>query len=150
MNFAIYLKHYSTTGTCQDNKFHLDTESCLPSVFKAINLQRPGTGLRGTYLHHDNASSHTYQMTIQFIEESGPHILPHPPYSPDLAHVTSGYFLELRNTLKVEISSVTLKLRRPEKYISDIEENEFKDAIQACFKRMNKCIHAKGCYFEQV
>ena len=34
--------------------------------------------------------------------------------------------------------------------ISNIEENEFKDAIQAWIIRMNKCIDAKGCYFEQV
>ncbi|KAI6653995.1 histone-lysine N-methyltransferase SETMAR-like [Oopsacas minuta] len=39
------------------------TEKCLPLVIEAMNLQCPGTGLRGTFLRHDNASSHTSKMT---------------------------------------------------------------------------------------
>ncbi|KAI6649938.1 Mariner transposase [Oopsacas minuta] len=57
------------------------TESCLPLVIKAINLQRPGTGLRGTFLLHDNANSHSSKMTRQFTEESGLHILLPPLFS---------------------------------------------------------------------
>ena len=47
------------------------TESCFPLVIKAIYIyiQRPGTGLRGTFLHHDNVSSHSSKMTRLFIDE---------------------------------------------------------------------------------
>ncbi|KAI6646180.1 Mariner transposase [Oopsacas minuta] len=53
------------------------TESCLPLIIKAINLQCTGTGLRGTFLHHDNARFSYIKVTRQFKEESGLHILSH-------------------------------------------------------------------------
>ena len=127
------------------------TESCLPPVIQAVSLQRPGTGLRGTFLIHDNSSSHPSKMTRQFIDESGLQILPHPPYSPDLAPCDFWLFPRIKRYLKgrnfSSNSEVEGALRN---VIGDIEENEFKLAIQAWFKRMNKCIQAKGCYFEQL
>ncbi len=36
-------------------------------------------------LHHDNASSHTGVLTLAYIGEQNMEMLPHPPYSPDLA-----------------------------------------------------------------
>ena len=76
------------------------TESCLPKVIEAIHVQRPGTGLRGTFLHHDNASSHRSKMTRQFVEESGLQLLPHPPYSPDLAPCDFWLFPRIKKHLK--------------------------------------------------
>ena len=32
------------------------TEVCLPKVFDKLLEERPGTGLRGILLHHDNAT----------------------------------------------------------------------------------------------
>ena len=90
-------------------------------------------------------------MTRQFIDESGLQILPHPPYSPDLAPCDFWLFPRIKRYLKgrnfSSNSEVEGALRN---VIGDIEENEFKLAIQAWFKRMNKCIQAKGCYFEQL
>ncbi len=42
-------------------------------------------GVRPFLLHHDNASSHTAVPTLAFIGEQNMEMLPHPPYSPDLA-----------------------------------------------------------------
>ena len=123
----------------------------LPSVNKVINLQRTGKGLRGTYLHHDNASSHSSKVTRQFIEESGLHILPHPLYSPDLTQCDFGLFARIKKHPKGRNFSCNSEVEEAlRNIITDIEENEFNDAIQAWFKRMNKCIHAKGCYFAKV
>ena len=58
---------------------------CLPKVFEVWCQRRPKTGLRGLFLHHDNASAHTAATTVAFLNESDVLLLPHPLYSPDLS-----------------------------------------------------------------
>jgi hypothetical protein len=38
-------------------------------------------------LHHDNAPSHTSFFTREFLAKNNMTVIPHPPYSPDLAHL---------------------------------------------------------------
>ena len=148
---------------CQLRIWLLPTQMWLMRGFSMKLASHPGQSTRyythrydwnrtkGTFLHHDNASSHTSKMTRQFIDESGLQILPHPPYSPNLAPCYLWLFLRIQKYLKGRIfsshSEVEGALRN---VIGDIVENELKLAIQAWFKRMNKCIQAKGCYFGQL
>ena len=46
------------------------TQVWLPQVFSKIKETRPRTGPRGILLHHDNASSHTDNATIAFLEKT--------------------------------------------------------------------------------
>ena len=48
----------------------------------ALRDKRPG---RKVNLQHDNARPHTARFTLVKIENMGWEVLPHPPYSPDLA-----------------------------------------------------------------
>ncbi len=43
------------------------------------------TGYHKFFLHHDNAPCHTSAMTLGLIGTSHIDMVPHPPYSPDLA-----------------------------------------------------------------
>jgi hypothetical protein len=45
-------------------------------------------------IHLDNCSVHTSQASTGEVEEHGMCCMPHPFYSPDLASVTSTYFLQ--------------------------------------------------------
>ena len=56
---------------------------CLPKIFQAWCKRRPQTGVRGLLLHHDNASSHTAAVTLDFLAASDVQLVTHPPYSPD-------------------------------------------------------------------
>ncbi len=51
-------------------------------------------------LHHDNASPHTAAPTLALIGESGIDMLPHPPYSPDLAPCDFFLFPRLKAELR--------------------------------------------------
>jgi histone-lysine N-methyltransferase SETMAR len=52
---------------------------------EAIQQKRPGLR-HGVILQHDKVRPHNENMTKVAIQELDWEILPHPPYSPDLAH----------------------------------------------------------------
>jgi histone-lysine N-methyltransferase SETMAR len=62
----------------------------LRSLEEAIQQKRPGRQ-HGVILKYDNARPLTACMTKAAIQELDREILPHPPYSPDLA--PSDYYL---------------------------------------------------------
>ena len=47
--------------------------------------RRPKTGLKYVRLLHDNASAHKARIVTDILESEKVTVLPHPPYSPDLA-----------------------------------------------------------------
>lgn len=63
--------------------------TCLPEVLQTAKI-------RGAILHHDNASSHTAQQTIDFLRQRNVQVLEHPPYSPDLAMCDFWLFNKLK------------------------------------------------------
>ena len=54
----------------------------------------------GTLLQHDNARPHTSAATRDVIQRLGFSVLPHPPYSPDLAPSDFHLFPKLKGHLK--------------------------------------------------
>ena len=72
----------------------------LTKLNNAVEEKRPElTNRKGIVFHHDSARPYTYLTTRQKLFELGWDVLPHPPYSPDLA--PSDYFLfrSLQNSL---------------------------------------------------
>ena len=65
-----------------------------------VKKSRPRLGLQSLTILHDNAPAHTSKETIMFLEKKGLTILPHPPYSPDLAPCDFFLFPRLKKTLK--------------------------------------------------
>ena len=66
---------------------------------EAIQRKRPNRRY-GVLLQHDNARSHTANMTKAPIQELEWEVLPHPPYSPDLAPSDFHLFPSLSNALR--------------------------------------------------
>ncbi|CAF4654299.1 unnamed protein product, partial [Rotaria socialis] len=54
-------------------------------VVKEIRKQRKSNGTKGIKLLRDNASPHRHSDVINYLTQEGINIIPHPPYSPDLA-----------------------------------------------------------------
>ena len=72
----------------------------LDRLKEALVKSRPSlVNRKGVILHHDNAKPHTARLTQQKIKELGWEVLPHPPYSPDIAPSDYHLFLSLSNHL---------------------------------------------------
>ncbi len=76
----------------------------LRKFFKALKAKRPDLVPGEWFLHWDNASVHSAQKVQAFLAKKSIQLLPHPPYSPDLA--PADFFLFL--ALKRELAGLTL------------------------------------------
>jgi len=73
-------------------------QETLKKLAVAIRRNRPT--LQNVILHHDNARPHTAQATTAAIAAKGWTVLPHPPYSPDLAPSDFHLFGPLKDYLR--------------------------------------------------
>ncbi len=98
-------------------------------------------------IHHDNASSHTADISIAFFLHIP--LLPHPPYSPDMA--PCDYFLFPR--LKAELAQMNIRnipqlQQAVNQVLRNIPEEHYRGAIMQWPVRWMKCVAAGGNYFE--
>jgi len=72
----------------------------LQRLNEVLSQKRPTlANQKAVILLHDNSRPHVAQLTQQKIEQLGWEVLPHPPWSPDLAPSNYHLFLSLRNYL---------------------------------------------------
>ena len=71
--------------------------------------------------------------------------VPHPPYSPDLAPCDFCLFPKLKGCRYETIEEMKEAVT---KIIDTLTQENFHGAFQKLLKRYNKCIAAKGDYFE--
>ena len=75
-------------GSFVTGKFY--RESALTQPVDFSQKRRPGTGVHGIKLLHDNTPAHKSATVQEYLRESGLDVLDHLPYSPDLSPVTFG------------------------------------------------------------
>jgi transposase len=99
-------------------------------------------------LHHDNAPAHASLLICSSLAKHQISIVPHPPYSPDLAPADFFPFPKLKTTLKgcrfqtiEEIQENVIRELRP------ITERAFQEAFQQWKKRWERCIASRGDSF---
>ncbi|PNF31107.1 hypothetical protein B7P43_G15767 [Cryptotermes secundus] len=93
--------------------------------------------------------THTALTVRQFLTSNNMVIVPHPPYSPDLAPSDFFLFPRMKRSLKGkrfrdvdEVKENTLKA------LNSIQPQEFQHCFEQWQKRWDKCINAHGQYFE--
>ncbi len=88
----------------KDPKVTVDSDNycdILRRLKEQLRRRRPEKWVgRNFFLHHDNAPTHTAAITLALIGSSGIDMIPHPPYSPDLAPCDYYLFPRLKNQLR--------------------------------------------------
>ena len=95
-------------------------------------------------LHHDNAPAHTALSFREFLVKKNIPILPHPPYSPDLAPCNFFVFSKLKLKLKGHHFGAMGNIHKIETdELHTLTENVF----QYCYdqwKKRNHCVTSQG------
>lgn len=101
-------------------------------------------------LHHDNARPHTARATVEAINTLGFSLLPHPPYSPDLAPCDFHLFPKLKDYLRgVHFNSNEELERSVRRWIRAQSSDFFLDGFRQLVHRWKKCVDTAGDYVEK-
>jgi hypothetical protein len=79
---GIVHREFVLTGTSVTAAFCVDVSTRLR---RSVRRKRPQKWKNDSTLHHDNAPSHMAMAVQRFLGKINIPIVPHPPYSPDLA-----------------------------------------------------------------
>jgi hypothetical protein len=100
-------------------------------------------------LHHDNTPAHTSLKTTEFLTNSDMVIVPHPPYSLDLAPCDFTLFPKLKMKLKRGRFETVFDIQRESQAVLDsIQDNDFHRAFEAWKKRWDRRLCFQGDHFE--
>lgn len=111
-------------------------------------LIRNGENPRKIRLLHDNARPHVSNMTQSKIEELGWKVLPHAPYSPDLAPTDYHLFRSMQHKLRNEqFKNVEEVKKWVEDYFASQPAEFFHSGITKLRERWRKTIDVNGEYF---
>lgn len=114
-----------------------------------IAKKRPHLKKKKVLFHQDNAPCHKSMKTMAKLQELNFELLPHPPYSPDLAPSDFYLFSDLKRMLAGK------KFRADDEVIAEVEayfeakdKSYFKIGIEKLYDRYNRCIAFEGNYIE--
>ncbi|EGI71101.1 Mariner Mos1 transposase [Acromyrmex echinatior] len=100
-------------------------------------------------LLHDNAPSHTSLIVRQCLARNCVSVLNHPPYSPDLTPCDFSLFPKLKLKLKeCFFDDIPTIQSASTQALEAIPQTELEYAFESLLNRCNKCIEARGEYFE--
>jgi transposase len=83
--------------------------------------------------------------TTEFVTNNSMVIIPHPPYSPDLAPCDFALFPKLKKKLKGRRFET---VRDTQVVLNSIKKNDFHGAFESWKKRWDRCIRSQEDYFE--
>lgn len=125
--------------------------SQLDQLDAAIKEKRPELANRkGVVFHQDNARPHVSLRTRQKLLELGWDVLPHPPYSPDVAPSDYHLFRSLQNFLNCKnFTSLNDLKNHLEQFFVQKDGKFWEDGILKLPERWRKVIEQNGTYIAE-
>lgn len=125
------------------------TNSILPEVFSNFKEKRGRTSVWDVMLHHDNAAPHKSAIVTEYLQNERVKLLPHPPYSPDLAPCNFFLFPRIKKEPEGKsFNSVESLARAVQAVVDDIPKEDYEKSFQSWQNRLQRCIDFNGEYFE--
>ena len=142
---GIVHKEFVPPGMTVNQVFYRDL---MERLWKRVQRVRPDIA-DNWVLHHDNAPAHTALSIHEFQMKKNIPVLPHPPYSPDLALCNFYLFPKLKLKLKGHHFGT---IETIQKTVTDdrntLTENDFQCCYDQWKKRWNHCVSSQGSYFD--
>lgn len=114
-----------------------------------IAKKRPHLKKKKVLFHQDNAPCHKSMKTMAKLHELGFELLPHPPYSPDLAPSDFFLFSDLKRMLAgKKFKADEEVIAETEAYFEAKDKSYYKNGIEKLEDRYNRCIALDGNYVE--
>ena len=125
-------------------------KNCVLKKLKSYYIKRrPKTGFKNIRLLHDNAPAHKSKIVTEFLRSERVTVLPHPPYSPDLAPCDFFLFPRVkkhlagkRYTSRESVGSAVYQCMK------GIPTEDYENAFKRWIHRLKLCVSNNGDYFE--
>jgi len=112
--------------------------------------KRPHLAKKKVLFHHDNAPAHSSSIATAKLVELHYELLPHPPYSPDLAPCDFFLFPNIKKWLGGKrFTSNEEVIDQTEAYVEEFDKSYFLDGLKNLEHRWTKCIELRGDYVEK-
>lgn len=122
----------------------------LHQLHQEIKTKRPHLAKKKILFHHDNAPAHSSAIATTKLVELRYEILPHPPYSPDLAPSDFYLFPNMKKWLGGRRFKTDLEvISETKSYFEGLGKDYYKEGIKKLEHRLTKCIALKGDYVEK-
>lgn len=146
---GIILVDYLPKGTTINAEYYSDLLS--GPLRQALTKYRPGKLHARPLLQQDNARPHTARRTRAVLNDLRWELLPHPPYSPDLAPSDYHLFAELKKPLRgVRFEDLNDVKRAINRWIRDTPKKFFDEGLKKLVPRWQKCVAMNGDYVEKL
>lgn len=121
----------------------------LKKLNRRFRRIRPNKDPAHLLLLHDNARPHTSLETREAITKLGWTVLPHPPYSPDLAPSDFHLFGPLKHALRgKKFEDDEAVIHAAKTWLRDQDNIWYKQGIHALVSRWRKAVLVDGDYVE--
>jgi len=125
------------------------TDQVLPQVLQHRSETAPTRVGPRLLLHHDNAAPHKAKLTQEYLETQGIALVPHPPYSPDLAPCDFWLFPKIKARLAGRpFQRIQDLAKAVHSELRTIPQSEYRECFQKWRMRMKRCVEVGGEYFE--